>query len=207
MKRVGKILIKTLLLIIFAGFLGLSFFTGQFKDPGNPLSHKRLSQPEEFITKTFTFSETITPDPQDILDAIPEFVDVPEGGTSWTVFGETKQHEYTYMDEGDMEWTGVRPEFSENIKPLDGQTIKIQGYMFPLSQEEKQPMFLLGPFPVSCPYHYHVPPKLIIEVHAKSPVEFSYDAVDIKGTLELVFKDDEYNIFYRLKDAELLNEE
>ena len=33
---------------------------------------------------------------------------------------------------------------------------------------------------------------------------FSYDAVNIKGELELVSKDDEYNMFYRLKNAELV---
>ena len=60
----------------------------------------------------------------------------------------------------------------------------------------------MGPFPLSCPY-IHTPSNLLIEVHAKNPIVFSYDAVNIKGKLELVPKDDDYNIFFRLRDAEL----
>ena len=38
----------------------------------------------------------------------------------------------------------------------------------------------------------------------KSPIVFSYDAVNIKGKLELVPKDDDYNVFFRLRDAQLV---
>jgi hypothetical protein len=155
-----------------------------------------------FTTETVNSEQTYTLD--DLLSNIKDFVDTPEGGVDWKVFGETKQQEYSYKDAEGMEWSGVRPEFSENLKKLDGTEILIQGYMFPLGQEEKQPMFLLGPFPVSCPFHYHVTPNLIIEVHAKTPLAFAYDAVNIKGKLELVPKDDEYNVFYRVIDAELV---
>ena len=39
----------------------------------------------------------------------------------------------------------------------------------------------------------------------KVPLFFSYDAVNIKGKLELVPKDDDYNVFFRLRDAQLVN--
>lgn len=157
---------------------------------------------DPFVSETFEYSETIEPPEIDLMEAIPEFVTTPKGGTSWTVFGKTVEHEYAYQEPDDeFEYIGVRPEFPESLKKLDGKQVLIQGYMFPLAQEEEQPKFLFGPFPLSCPYHYHVPPKLMIEVHAKKPILFSYDALDIKGTLELVPNDDEYNIFYRLRDA------
>ena len=38
----------------------------------------------------------------------------------------------------------------------------------------------------------------------KKTSPFSYDNINIKGELELVAKDDEYNMFYRLKNAELV---
>ena len=44
--------------------------------------------------------------------------------------------------------------------------------MFPLEQDEKQKLFLLGPFPVSCPYHPHISANLIIEVHAEKSNSF-----------------------------------
>ncbi len=197
-------MVKSFFVVALAGAITLPFLTGGLKDPGNPLSHKEVTEFDSFVTKTFEFSETIEPPEINLLDVIPQFVETPEGGISWNVFGETKQHEFSYKEDDEFEYIGVRPEFSENLKTLDGTEILIQGYMFPLGQEEKQLLFLLGPFPVSCPYHYHVTPNLIIEAHAKKPLAFSYDAVNIKGKLELVPRDDEYNVFYRLKDAEIV---
>jgi hypothetical protein len=206
-KRIGKIIMKSLFVLTLAGVISMPFMTGGLKDPGNPLSHKGITQFDTMVTKVFT-TETVNSEQaytlDDLLSNIKDFVDTPEGGVDWKVFGETKQQEYSYKDAEGMEWSGVRPEFSENLKKLDGTEILIQGYMFPLGQEEKQPMFLLGPFPVSCPFHYHVTPNLIIEVHARTPLAFAYDAINIKGKLELVPKDDENNVFFRLNDAELM---
>lgn len=137
----------------------------------------------------------------DLLSNIDDFVSVPDGGTPWKVFGETGMNEYTFNDNEGNEWIGVRPEFTDKLKKLNSKNILIQGYMFPLEQDEKQSLFLLGPFPLSCPYHPHVSSNLLIEVHAKKPILFSYDAVNIEGKLELVPKDDDYNVFFRLKEA------
>ena len=50
-------------------------------------------------------------------------------------------------------------------------------------------------------------PSLVIEVHADNhPVEFDYEPVTIKGTLELVSDDPEYSTFYRLTDAKQVAE-
>lgn len=137
----------------------------------------------------------------DLLSNIEDFVDIPEGGVSWQTFGETGMDEYTMIDKEGYEWLGVRPKFKEEVKELDGKEILIQGYMFPLEQSEKQSLFLLSPFPVSCPYHPHVSSNLTIEVYAKNPILHSYDAINIKGRLELVQKDNLYNIFFRLRDS------
>lgn len=203
-KRIGKIIVKSLFALVMMGVISVPFLTGGLKHPGNPLSHKEVTQFDTIVTKVFT-TETVTSEQtytlDDLLENIKDFVDTPEGGTSWQVFGKTKQHDYSYKDSEGMEWSGVRPDFSSELKELDGKEILIQGYMFPLGQEEKQSSFLLGPFPVSCPFHYHVTPNLIIEVRAKTPIAFSYEPINIKGKLELVPKDDEFNVFYRLKDA------
>ena len=57
---------------------------------------------------------------------------------------------------------------------------------------------------MSCPYHYHVSPNMVLEAHAIDPIEFSYDAINVTGILELVPRDDEYNVFYRLNDVEIV---
>ena len=140
----------------------------------------------------------------ELLKYVDDFITLPKGGISWNIFGETGMKEYTFDDKEGNEYIGYRPLFSEKIRKLDSQDILVQGYMFPLEQDDEQSLFLLGPFPLSCPYHPHTQSNLLIEVHAKKPVLFSYDAVNIKGVLELVAKDDEYNMFYRLKNAELV---
>ena len=140
----------------------------------------------------------------DLLSSIDDFIDMPKNGTSWQIFGETGMIEYTFTDKEGYDWLGVRPRFKEKVKKLNGKEILIQGYMFPLEQGEKQSLFLLNPFPISCPYHPHVSSNLTIEVHAKSPVEYTYDAVNIKGKLELVKNDNLYNIFFRLKNSKLV---
>lgn len=160
-----------------------------------------VSEYSNTYTETFELSPAPTSD--QLLSSIQNFVETPEGGVPWETFGKTGQKEYSYLDAEEIEWTGVRPEFTEALKRLDGAEILVQGYMFPLGQEEDQELFLLGPFPLSCPFHYHVTPNLIIEVKAKTPIPFSYDPVNIRGTLELIPKDDELNVFYRLHHAEL----
>ncbi len=139
----------------------------------------------------------------DLLSNVEDFINLPEGGTPWQLFGETGEEEYKFIDDEGFEWVGVRPNFTKNIKKLESEEILVQGYMFPLDQGEKQKTFLIVPFPPSCPYYPHVSPNLIIEVHASPPITYSYDAINVKGKLELVHKDDLYNIFYRLKDAKL----
>lgn len=166
---------------------------------------KQTSQKSFFInvlsTKSLDDDQSI--EMFDLLSNVEDFIDLPEGGTPWEIFGETGEDEYQFIDEEGFEWVGVRPKFSKNLKELDSKNILVQGYMFPLDQDEKQKNFLIVPFPPSCPYYPHVSSNLIIEVHADPPISFSYDAINIKGNLELVHKDDMYNIFYRLKDAKI----
>lgn len=140
----------------------------------------------------------------DMLSSIEDFVSLPEGGTPWNIFADTEMDEYTFEDSDGFEWTGVRPKFSEDLKILEDKEILVQGYMFPLDQNEEQKTFLLIPFPVHCPYYPHASSNLIIEVHAKEPITFSYETIDIKGNLELVPKDDLYNIFFRLNNAKVI---
>ena len=203
-KPIGKIIVKSLFAFMLIAFLSTPFVMKAIQKPFNPLSREEAPETSPiaanaFTTETIISEETYTID--DLASSIRNFVGTPEGGTDWQVFAETKQTPYLYTDSEGQEWEGVRPQFTDTLNSLDGQEIIIQGFMFPLGQEEEQEMFLLGPFPLSCPFHYHVTPNLIIEVYAKTPVTFSYDAVNVKGTLELVPKDDEYNVFYRIKDA------
>ncbi len=138
-----------------------------------------------------------------ILDYIKDYVDVPNGGIDWTVFGQTKEIKVKTKatDGGDIEH--VKPEYTPAVKALDGKQIIIKGYMFPLGPGENQTSFLFGPFPLNCPYHYHVSSSLVMDVNTNESVKFSYDPIVIKGTLILASADDESGTFYRLGNAEV----
>ena len=120
-----------------------------------------------------------------------------------SLFAQTSSVPFSYVDENGERYEGVEPEFTDAIKKLDGQVVVMQGYVFPLNAPDGQSVFLFGPFPVSCPYHYHVGPALVIEAHAQKKIKYQWDAVDLQGRLELVPRDEKYGIFYRLHDVVL----
>lgn len=140
-----------------------------------------------------------------IQDYIADYVDVPEGAIDWKIFGTTKEIDAQSKTKDGYDNFYSKPDFQPKVKALDGKEIKVKGYMFPLDETDEQKEFLFGPFPLTCPFQYHVGPSLVIEVHAdKHPVEFDYDPVTITGTLELVPDDPEYSVFYRLNNARLV---
>lgn len=154
--------------------------------------------------KKAAIDTSVTYTPDDITTQISKYVTVPEGGISWDLFSKTKRINYKYKDSEGNEQEGVRPEFSENLKKLDGQKVTLQGYMFPLESDENQSTFLFGPFPMSCPYQYHVGPELVMEVNAAEKIPFEWEPITLKGKLELIPRDDEYSVFYRLQEARII---
>jgi len=143
---------------------------------------------------------------RELEDLIKNYVDIPPGATDWKVFGKTKQKDIRGKTYDGYDFQYYKPIFTPEVAALDGKQITVKGFMFPLNETEKQALFLIGPFPVNCPYQYHVGPSLIIEVHADNhPVKFSYDPIVVTGTLQLVPKDPDNDIFYRLVDARRVN--
>lgn len=199
--------LKMVVKIVFFGGLAVfliyyvlritSFDQGRFID-------NTITYTSDTVTYTSIYSSNFTPSVQDVVDSIPKYVTVPEGGLDWKLFAKTKSIPYMFEDGEGQEQYGVKPEFSEALQKLDGQDITMQGYMFPLMAVEDQSMFLFGPFPVTCPYHYHIGPALVMEAYGVENIEFSYEAVTLKGTLELVPREDNYNIFYRFKNVRLV---
>ncbi len=94
------------------------------------------------------------------------------------------------------------PEFSAELKALDKQEVKIYGYVLPLSTSQKQKHFLISPLPSHCPFCVDQGPDSMIEVVAKSAVEYSpWEPIVLSGKLELV--NDQY-LFYRLTNGEVV---
>lgn len=140
-----------------------------------------------------------------IEDYIKNYVDVPKGALNWELFGKTEITNVEGKDKDGMDIQYYSPGFSLDLQAYDSKEVTIKGFMFPLDPNENQKIFLFGPFPMNCPFQYHVGPNLVIEVHAdKAPVAFSYDPITLTGTLELVPKDLDYGVFYRLKNAHIV---
>ncbi len=118
----------------------------------------------------------------------------------WDVFAKTTETEECTTDKEGFDYCLIKPGYSEEIKKFDGKEVTLMGFMFPLDQSERQKNFLIGPYPLSCPFHYHIGPSQVVEVLAKKPVEFSYDPVTLKGKLSLRFNE-ETGVFYYLEDA------
>jgi hypothetical protein len=137
-----------------------------------------------------------------LVKYIDQYVDVPAGALDWKILGTTEETQFPAKDENGIEYTYTKPVFPPAVKELDNTDITIKGFMFPLEESEAQAHFLIGPFPVSCPYHYHVGPALVIEVKmGKGKIKFTEEPIIVKGRLQLVPDDPEFGTFYRLLDA------
>ncbi len=192
---------KIILVLWLIGAVAYLIIKFKIPDQGNLIDNT--------LTYTsFTYTNDIPinlkPSPEDVVNSISEFVKTPVGGLDWKLFSKTKSIPYSYKNNEGKELYGVKPQFPTGLHNINGQKIKIQGYMFPLSAGDKQSIFMLGPFPVSCPYHYHIGPALVIEAHALKEIKFDFKAINLEGILELVPRDDEYNLFYRLRDVRVI---
>ena len=118
---------------------------------------------------------------------------------SWDVFATTEYFEKCVDHSDGFLDCEIKPKYSEDILKFDGKEVTLMGFMFPFSEGDDQANFLMGAYPLSCPFEYHSPPSLIVEVLAeKNPVKFSFDPVTVKGILEVRYEK-ETGIFYYLK--------
>lgn len=98
-------------------------------------------------------------------------------------------------------YTTYIPQFADDVVPLDGQKVKLSGFMIPLDFSEVQTNFLISAMPGDgCYFHMPGGPNSIAEIQAELGVDFTYDTVEIEGTLQLL-KDDPYGLLYRIVDA------
>lgn len=92
------------------------------------------------------------------------------------------------------------PQFSSGVAALDKKEVKVQGFMLPLQMGDQQSHFVLAAMPQSCAFCMPGGPEQMVEVKAKRPVAYGFEAIVLSGKLE-VLKDDPTGIFYRLTDA------
>jgi hypothetical protein len=149
-----------------------------------------------FALKAYAFSEQPIPvedewKPLEVTgDAIP-----------WSLFATTKEITDCIDDDG-IEICTISPEYSSEVNTLNDKEVALMGYMFPLEQSNKQQNFLIGPYPLSCPFHYHIGPSQFVEVLSEEAIEFSYEPIRVKGLFSVQFNE-ETGVFFYLKKARL----
>lgn len=148
-----------------------------------------------------TFDE-MTEEEQQKLTEEWQVLQVTGNAIPWEIFAKTQEHEIKETFPDGSYAFHVTPIFSPEISVYQNQKVDIMGYMFPLEAGDAQSDFLIGPYPLSCPYHYHTPPAMIVEVLASAPIPFSYEPITLSGTLSLDYNE-ETGVFYYLKDAHI----
>ena len=102
------------------------------------------------------------------------------------------------VSEGQWSFT---PQFPDDVLLLDGQKVKLTGFMIPLDYSQTQTTFLISAFPGDgCYFHMPGGPSTIAQVESGDGVGFTYDKVEVEGTL-VVLKDDPYGLLYKVIDA------
>lgn len=127
-------------------------------------------------------------DPQ-LLNELPEL----KGVVSWRLLGQVRTGQ-----------TGAKPtpEFPPEVRKLDQQEVRLQGYMLPIVAGESHDHFLLTMRPPHCPFCLSLGPEYIVEVKSKRPIRHTYEPVVVAGRLN-VLKDDPFGLYYRLTEAQL----
>lgn len=121
---------------------------------------------------------------------IPKLEELP-GVLSWSTLAQVQ-----YNDDA-----SVPPTFADEIQALNGQEVKVQGFMLPLENAANQTHFILSVYPPSCFYCLPAGPEGIIEIYSQQSVNFSFEPLLLSGKLT-VLNNDEMGIFYRIENAQ-----
>jgi hypothetical protein len=138
-------------------------------------------------------------DPSQIPQVHNTFYKVPEGAIGWDTLGSLQ-----VTSEAVTPLQAIfRTDYSPEVKALQGQEVKLMGFIYPLEGGLKHEHFLLTAWPPSCPFCLPAGPSQMVEVYCKDPVEFSNGAILVGGRFELLY-DDPTGLYYRLHDTTLV---
>lgn len=142
-------------------------------------------------TSTTTYTSTITLQPTDersAQDALPKAKDA-----LWETLYKTK----VKVDDKTGTYSAT---FPDEVKKLNGQTVKISGFILPLENSEKFTHFLLSKRTPTCFFCPPGAPNEIIEVYTAKPTEWIEDLVTYEGKFEFT-ENKEMGIFFKMNDA------
>lgn len=170
---------KKLIALILAFFVLTGFTSEKIKE--GSVEFKAIAQ-----TKT----SAQPADERKAQDALPKAKD-----TLWTTLYKTK----ITLDEQ----KGIyHASFPDDVKKLNGQTVKISGFMLPLESTEKFKHFLLSKRTPTCYFCPPGEPNEVIEVFADKATDWDENLLTYEGKFELT-DNGEKGIFFKMTDATL----
>ena len=106
--------------------------------------------------------------------------------------------------ETDGEWN---ISFGEKVEELEGETVKIYGFMMPLDGSLQQKHFILSMLPIEgCQFCAPGTQAQFIEIKTNEDgIRYTYDSIQLKGTLELI-PEAPMGVYFLIKDAELIDD-
>ncbi len=107
--------------------------------------------------------------------------------------------EWEWKDDGFYHAT-----FNDTQKALDGKTMIVEGYMFPLEYTRKHKNFMVSSAPMgNCFFCGPGEAESMVYVQTEEPVEYTQRPMKVKGIFKLV-SDASMGVIYELKDAEVV---
>jgi len=91
-------------------------------------------------------------------------------------------------------------EFPESLLALDGEPVRLKGFMYPLEAGEAHDSFLLSALPPACPFCLPGNSKTLVDVKGDEPIRYTLEPVLLEGRFVLI-KGDESGLYYRLAEA------
>ena len=148
-----------------------------------------------FGFETFNLKET-DPSENTIIENMYKPLKVTGDALSWDLFAKTKEIEDCTIDKDGYDYCLIKPIYDDKIEKFNEKIVTVMGFMFPLEQSEKQKKFLLGPYPLGCPFHYHVGASQVIEINSTEPVDFSFEPITITGKLKVEYNKETGTFYY-----------
>ncbi len=141
------------------------------------------------VASAIEFQTEYNAPPTETLFPLPEV----EGAVPWELLLDV---ELVY------EGIDLVPEYSKAAWDLNGEQVKIVGFLLPLAADQKRG--LLSMISPDCPFCLPGGPQTFVELIAPDPLEWTSEAVVVIGTFELL-EDSLSGFYYRMKDVKLVD--
>ncbi len=129
------------------------------------------------------------------------------GITSADMKNETETVRWEILADIEWEWENefYRARFNDEQQALDGQTVVLEGFMFPLEYTKKHKNFLVSASPMTdCFFCGPGEAESMVYVKTNEAIDYTYSKISVEGTFKLV-SDASMGIIYELEDAAVID--